>query len=386
MADKLRNIRRQLVESLSHPLLCGLLDDLLEEEILNTAEVEHIKEFNFVQREKYRELIDTVIKKGDFSCITLLQSITQRDPALTKKLGITAELPLPTQEQNTNDAIPIQPEINGITLCTEAEYREIMTKGEDIYPICEKRNRKRLALIICNIKFDEKSKERKGANFDLEGMRKVLEGLDYGVQWKINLTAEEMRTTLKTFAAESDHQQSDSTFLVFMSHGERDIICGTDFKKENVQGNIEVTGGLHVDDIVRTFNNINCPGLRDKPKMIIIQACRGNEESRVMVCDSTQELPNIKQEDLEDDATRMMLKERDIICFYSTTPDTVSYRDTRSGSLFIQCLINVLKKDAHNLSIEDIFRKVQRKFKNDLQMPTQDRKTLLKMFYLCPGY
>lgn len=44
-----------------------------------------------------------------------------------------------------------------------------------------------------------------------------------------------------------------------------------------------------------------------------------------MVCDSTQELPNIKQEDLEDDATRMMLKERDIICFYSTTPGTYIY-------------------------------------------------------------
>ncbi|XP_075706910.1 caspase-1-B-like isoform X2 [Rhinoderma darwinii] len=380
MADKLKKVRTKLVERCNKALLGLLLDDLLQKQILNQAEVEFIKEESPLRADKCRELVDMVIKKGDYSCNVLLQKIIERDEVLSKDLGIT-ELPLPTQEQN--NAQPIQREINGITMCSEAEFREITTTEKDRYPIREKCKRKRLALIICNVNF-ENLKERKGANFDLEGMRILLEGLDYEVQWKINLTAKEMQTTMMNFA-KHDHKDSDSTFLVFMSHGERDIICGTDFKKETVEGKETATGALRVDSIFKTFNNQNCSGLRDKPKIIIIQACRGDDRSQVLVSDSAEELPNSGQEHLEDDAVHKMLKELDFICFYSTTPDTVSYRDPGSGSLFIQCLINCMKKDAHNLSLEDIFRNVQLSFKNNLQMPTQDRKTLLKTFFLLPG-
>ncbi|XP_040279566.1 caspase-1-B-like isoform X2 [Bufo bufo] len=397
MAEIVKKFRPELIKRCSEPLIEGLLDDLLHEDILGPEEVEHIIQCNLNRANKCRDLIDIVINKGNYSCKVLLQKITQRDRILSDDIGITGTaLPLPTQE-----AIPPAPEeppltkqekysqqeINGITPSTHEEFVEIMNKEKDIYPIRQKGNRKRLALIICNIKFHDKTiTERKGANFDIDGMGELLKGFGYDVQFETNLTAEEMKTTMKTFAARSDHKDSDSTFLVFMSHGERNIIYGTDFKREYIEGQERLTGDLHVDAIHDTFNNINCPGLREKPKIILIQACRGHNKSRQLVSDSSQPSPSIKQEDIEDDGMRMILKETDFICFYSTTPDTLSYRDTLKGTLFIQRLIDIMKNDAHNLSIEDIFRKVQLSFKDSCQMPTQDRKTLLKKFFLFPGY
>lgn len=81
---------------------------------------------------------------------------------------------------------------------------------------------------------------------------------------------QEMESVLREFAARPEHKSSDSTFLVFMSHGILDGICGTfhSDKKPDV---------LPYDTIFRLFNNRNCLSLKDKPKVIIVQACRGGE-------------------------------------------------------------------------------------------------------------
>lgn len=52
----------------------------------------------------------------------------------------------------------------------------------------ERSTRKRLALIICNIEFDNLSK-RTGADTDIRGMKMLLEGLGYTVDVKVDLTA-----------------------------------------------------------------------------------------------------------------------------------------------------------------------------------------------------
>lgn len=75
---------------------------------------------------------------------------------------------------------------------------------------------------------------------------------------------------MKDFAALSEHQTSDSTFLVLMSHGTLHGICGTMHSEKTPDV-------LQYDTIYQIFNNCHCPGLRDKPKVIIVQACRGGK-------------------------------------------------------------------------------------------------------------
>lgn len=79
-----------------------------------------------------------------------------------------------------------------------------------------------------------------------------------------------METELLQFAARKEHRSADSTFLVFMSHGVLEGICG--IKHTEQEPDI-----LHDDTIFQIFNNRNCQSLRDKPKVIIMQACRGSE-------------------------------------------------------------------------------------------------------------
>lgn len=81
---------------------------------------------------------------------------------------------------------------------------------------------------------------------------------------------QEMETELMQFAGRPEHQSSDSTFLVFMSHGILEGICGV--RHRNKEPDV-----LPDDTIFTIFNNSNCRSLRNKPKILIMQACRGSE-------------------------------------------------------------------------------------------------------------
>lgn len=79
-----------------------------------------------------------------------------------------------------------------------------------------------------------------------------------------------MKQAVKNFAEREEHASSDSTFVVIMSHGKRDAILGVHYHKT-----VNPSDTFPVDDIFRHLNSENCPALRNKPKVILIQACRG---------------------------------------------------------------------------------------------------------------
>ncbi|NXG75928.1 CASP1 protein, partial [Baryphthengus martii] len=285
--------------------------------------------------------------------------------------------------------------------------------SSQIYPIHLPREmRTRRALLICNIEFEHLSR-RDGAEVDVEGMTKLLEGLGYLVDIHHNLTSQEMATVMKDFAALKDHQTSDSTFLVFMSHGVRAGLCG-------IKSRDGTTDILHLDTIYEKFNNKHCQVLLGKPKVVIFQSCRGVKAGSVMVSDSTapavptpSSAPTIPA-GLESDAIFEVHLESDFATLHSSTPDTRSWRSPETGSLFIQHLIEKLRIHACNSDIQEIFRKarlwsrprgcrrlqpsshfsplslspqVQYSFgKFPRQMPAQERTTMLRKFYLFPGH
>ncbi|XP_075450641.1 sn-1-specific diacylglycerol lipase ABHD11 isoform X3 [Ascaphus truei] len=385
---QLKKIQFEFIRGSNRALTDSLLDDLQEEAVLSEAEVEHVKGKN-TQRDRCSCMTNMVRKKGDESSRILLEKLSERDPMLSDKLGIKAPSGGPAQEPPKSPAPSGEPpqeppkssdlKVNGITQCTQEVYEKIQKEqGSEIYAILPRNQRKRLALMICNVKFKTLN-ERKGAEADQAGMKTLLEGLGYQVQSETNLTSKKMLETLVRFAAQEEHKNSDSTFIVLMSHGIKEGICGVDSQETPNSGQIDDL--LPVDKIYTTFNNKNCSKLYGKPKVILVQACRGDVRCRVMVSDS------VGDDQLETDIMHEVHQETDFTCFYSTTPDTVSWRDPITGSLFIQRLIKMMNKEAHCCSLEEIFRKVQGSFVSDMrQMPTKDRTTLLKKFYLFPGY
>ncbi|KAM9034522.1 caspase-4-like [Sarcophilus harrisii] len=316
----------------------------------------------------------------------------------------------------------------------------------------EKETRTCLAFIIWNVKFDYLP-QRTGANNDITGMQDLLEGLGYRVDVEKNLTAlvstetnnfplpkgqsaesrpqqspgqgtgaESQRIAmlswmqagisrfaatqpkLKQFASRLEHQTSDSTFLVLMSHGVTNGICGKDYTDIDRQI-------LPIERIFQIFNTRNCPSLKDKAKIIILQACRGALQTYLQD-------PYI----LESDAFYKAHVEKDFIAFCSSTPskplpkqdfsnenlpvyslylssvkwskklywDLVEDHMVTVAYLFAPFLENLI--GIFHIAAKTILRyrseRVQHSFEmpmEKIQMPTIERATLTKYFYLFPG-
>ncbi|XP_058542593.1 caspase-1 isoform X3 [Neofelis nebulosa] len=409
MADKdLKGKRKQFINSVSMGTVYGLLDELFEKNVLNQEEMERVKCENATVMDKARALIDSVLRKGPRACQIVICHICEEDTHLAETLGLSSS-PQSGNSQNTTDSEvafpplpasvnnmpgPAEPEesVDALKLCPRENFVKLCKqRAEEIYPIKERKDRTRLALIICNTTFDHLSL-RKGADLDVAGMKRLLADLGYSVHVKEELTAKDMESELRAFAARPEHKSSDSTFLVFMSHGILSGICGT---KYSAEGDPDV---LAYDTIFQIFNNRNCLSLKDKPKVIIVQACRGENLGELLVSDSpaapmdstTQMGSSLSQvgDNLEDDAVYRVHVEKDFIAFCSSTPHHVSWRDVNKGSLFITQLITCFQKYSWCSHLEEVFRKVQQSFEKPnvrAQMPTIERLSMTRYFYLFPG-
>ncbi|XP_010022076.1 PREDICTED: caspase-1-like [Nestor notabilis] len=368
------------------PLISGLLDELLGRGVLNQEEVEEVQYKHMARTDKARCLIDCVRLKGTRASQVFIDSLKKRDGILAEQLGLGTDIGPPgAQLVSPSPFVTIQGQ-QWIRQCSLSEYQHIRaTEGDQIYPLYLPREvRTRRALLICNIDFEHLSR-RNGAEVDVQGMTRLLEGLGYMVDIHQNLCSEEMATVMNDFADRKEHCTSDSTFLVFMSHGVRAGLCGTKSRDES-------TDILSLDTIYEKFNNQHCQALLGKPKVVIIQSCRGGKVGSVLASD-TADLPvpapgptHTTRAVLEDDAICEVHLESDFATLHSSTPDTVSWRSSVTGSLFIEHLIEQFRNHACNSDLEELFRKVQYSFgKFPRQLPSKERTTMPRKFYLFPG-
>uniref|UniRef100_U3BUJ4 Caspase-4 isoform alpha n=1 Tax=Callithrix jacchus TaxID=9483 RepID=U3BUJ4_CALJA len=362
-------------ESWGKGVLTGALDDLVEQDVLNWKEEDKKKYYDAKTKDKVRVVADSMKKNQRMAGKMLLNTFFNIDQISPKKTGNSNMAVGPPETGESTDALKLCPHEEFLRLCTE--------KAEEIYPIKERKDRTRLALIICNTEFDHLP-PRHGADFDITGMRELLEGLDYSVVVEEKLTARGMESVLRAFAARPEHKSSDSTFLVLMSHGILEGICGTAHDDKNPDV-------LLYDTIFQIFNNRNCLGLRDKPKVIIVQACRGTNQGDLLVPDAPASLAVASSQslkNLEEDAIHKTHVEKDFIAFCSSTPHNVSWRDSTVGSIFITQLVACFRKYSWCCHLEEVFRKVQQSFetpRDKAQMPTIERLSMTRYFYLFPG-
>ena len=68
------------------PVLNDLLDGLLQEGVINDAEMEEVKA-EAVRKDRARVTIDMVLRKGSLPCSVMKALLAQDDPALYKTLG-----------------------------------------------------------------------------------------------------------------------------------------------------------------------------------------------------------------------------------------------------------------------------------------------------------
>ncbi|CAL8353550.1 unnamed protein product [Lota lota] len=273
---------------------------------------------------------------------------------------------------------------------------------QEVYPVMAPAGKTRMALLITNVRFDHLN-HRDGAEKDEGDMENLLKHLGYNVVKHRDLSGKDMDQAVERFCKDPCLAATDSVFVVIMSHGLKGIILGVHHLSDSEPD------VFPIDHIYKHLDPARCPALLNKPKVVIIQACRGGTGGSVQVEDGPgfvpKQAPGMQvdsalpphladsvDEGIEEDAFRIVHKEKDLISLLSCTADTVSYRHPQKGSFFIKYIVEIFKTHAHEDHVEELFRRVMKRFEDEgpsvnlKQMAVKDRCTLTRKFYLFPGH
>ncbi|CAN7992749.1 unnamed protein product, partial [Ixodes hexagonus] len=175
--------------------------------------------------------------------------------------------------------------------------------------------------------FHTKLSERRGTDLDAENLYIRFSMLGFETVIHQDLKAKQMLCELDRLGKE-DHSQSDCFVCCILSHGDRDVVFGTD-------------GKFPVDSVLEPFRGDVCPSLVGKPKLFFIQA-RDRLDDGVPVVVDTADVPS---------QLYRIPTHADFLTFYSTVPGFYSWRNTTQGSWFVQSLCKVLQQRAHDTDL-----------------------------------
>lgn len=192
-------------------------------------------------------------------------------------------------------------------------------------------------IIINNKNFDRRTgmNQRNGTDVDAANAMKVFAKLGYKVKVYNDQSVEQMKQVLTTVSKE-DHSAAASFICVLLSHGDEGVFFGTD-------------GSVELKYLTSLFRGDRCKSLVGKPKLFFIQACRGTDLDAGIETDSP-----------DDESTRIPV-EADFLYAYSTAPGYYSWRNTMTGSWFIQSLCDMVSKYGRELELLHIMTRVNHK-------------------------
>ncbi|KAL3996667.1 inter-alpha-trypsin inhibitor heavy chain H1 [Sarotherodon galilaeus] len=191
-------------------------------------------------------------------------------------------------------------------------------------------------IIINNKNFDRSTgmNQRNGTDVDAGNAMRVFKNLGYNVKMYNDQTVDQMMNVL-TAASKEDHSNSASFVCILLSHGDEDVFFGTD-------------GSVALKHLTSLFRGDRCKSLVGKPKLFFIQACRGTDLDPGIETDSATDGVKIPVE-------------ADFLYAFSTAPGYYSWRNTLTGSWFIQSVCDMISKYGKELEILHIMTRVNHK-------------------------
>ncbi|XP_054890575.1 caspase-3-like isoform X2 [Poeciliopsis prolifica] len=195
-----------------------------------------------------------------------------------------------------------------------------------------------VCLIINNKNFHKNTGMscRNGTDVDAANVAKTFTKLGYKIRLLNDQTMDDIIKRMKA-VAEEDHSQNASFVCVLLSHGDQEMIYGTD-RSEKLEKLINCIKGRH------------CMSLVGKPKLFFIQACRGTEFD-----------DGVETDTAVDETSEKIPVEADFMYAYSSAPGYYSWRNTTNGSWFIQSLCESLAEYGGKLELMQIMTRVNHK-------------------------
>lgn len=204
-----------------------------------------------------------------------------------------------------------------------------------------------LALIFNQVNFDTE-KPRLSSNKDKEALLQTLENLHFEVRIYNDCAYAAIKFYIEE-ARKEDHSENDCILIAILSHGSYDNIWARDTF-------------YNLESITSSFTAGNCPSLAGKPKLFIVQACRGNQFDGGFMMESRRRT----QTDGMASKSYKLPNNSDFLIAHSTVPGYVSWRGSK-GSWFIQTLCNELKEKGTQYDIQRLMTDVKRKVAFDFE-------------------
>jgi hypothetical protein len=163
--------------------------------------------------------------------------------------------------------------------------------------------------------------KREGTEADVKALEKAYSHLGFENKVFRDKSVEEIRLILRDYSRWnlSDH---DCIAVTMLTHGNLVELFARD-------------GSFPADEVWQPFQADKCTTLHCKPKIFICQACKGTDKN-----------PGAEAKELNLDGLRVATMS-DFIWGYSTFRGDVSYRHTKTGSIYIQALCNVILRDSN---------------------------------------
>ncbi|CAK8689143.1 unnamed protein product [Clavelina lepadiformis] len=202
-------------------------------------------------------------------------------------------------------------------------------KDLGVYNTEEKNGR---AYIFNHYKFKTKIAKRKGTDKDVSNLKTIFEKI--GIKCKVfnDLPIRQVRDELEKIS-KKEFSDYSCCFVVFLSHGQENYIWTNDDK-------------LLYNEVSPYFTSERCESLEGKPKIFIVQACKGNNSATP--AEKTTENPGEQtdaeeeKEEKEDGVSPAAPIGADCISCFASATGYVSYRNEYDGSRFIQTLTSVV--------------------------------------------
>ena len=141
--------------------------------------------------------------------------------------------------------------------------------------------------------------------------------------------------------------------LIILSHGRDGVVLSSDDQE------------IRIADIEKEFRRSKCPSLQGKPRIFIIDACRGQEDSMEFTS-SIKTTTDLTKQHFTSASTFKRSQQNedpemaDIAIIYATAPGDPSYFDENEGSLFTHLFENVMHEGIEkNMEFNSIMTEVQ---------------------------
>ena len=239
-----------------------------------------------------------------------------------------------------------------------------------------------------SIEGEKVAEDRNGAEVDRKNLEELFKQLGFAVEVLINGTKDGIKEKIDWVRKERKCKNGDMFVAIVLSHGKEGYFITRDNKN------------YEIEDFITDFNNEGWQPFQGKPKLIIINACRGKGEGGRPDVDTGvhkidyNPVVGAAQTDNHPGAGSVMAKRvntEDMMVAFATNPGYAACRDEIRGSWYIQSLCEVFMNQAHNHELTELLSNVSKKLSTftDAEGKRQccefNNRNFCKKLYFNPG-